>query len=225
MLDKLYLQKHPFCVFQLIVVLMKKMFCSFAAVLAAFSLVLSRCNEVSFENDYAQDGNDLVNVMVNHSQHYAVVFQEIAQSKTKSGLSAGSTINVDVNALDDKFVDYIEMYTQPENVEDWNEESVLNAISNDSNFSYAEKVLFAQSIAFPYYVKGISNFAMTKVSPDDCFQQYKKANRRALKHAIVFLAIGLLEPTLAGETMAVATYVMEEQEAEADYYDCLAKAV
>ena len=204
---------------------MKQFFFSVVAVLAVFSLVLSGCNEVSFENDYTQDGNDLISVMVNHSQHYAVVFQEIAEYKTKSGLSAGSTINVDINALDDKFVDYIEMYTQPENVEEWNEESVLNAISNDSNFSYSEKVLFAQSIAFPYYVKGISNSAMTKASPDDCFQQYKKANRRALKHAIVVLAIGLLEPTVAGEALAVATYVMEEQEAETDYYDCLAKAV
>ena len=165
---------------------------------------------------------DLYSIMEQYSQHFNSVYNLPLGNQTKADISTTNDGYPDIGALDDKFIGYIDFYTRSNNISEWDEHEVLELISNDSEFTPDEKLFFAQSISFAYYIKTTSNPTdlLTKTA-DDCYEAYSKASRRALRRAVATLLVGMLEPTPAGEALAVAMYAIEMSEAEEDYYECL----
>ncbi len=170
---------------------------------------------------------DLYSEMVNYSQHYATLHKIIISKQTKSSYSDYLDLeesDVDMSLLNEDFIDYVDLYTQSENIAEWDEHKVLQSISQNTDFNDNEKLIFALSIAFAYYIKNSDDIIITNASAiDQCYAAYRIASRRALRRAIFTLAVGLLEPTIAGETLAIGMYALDMMEADEDYQSCIAQ--
>ena len=192
--------------------------CSFMAVLCFYG-----CQN---QQESLQD-NDLYSEMVNYSHHFASMSQTIKAYQTKTDNSdyfKEREDDIDYSVLDQKIVDYLDLYTQSNDINDWNEREVLNQASQDPAFGYDEKLVIAHSISFAYYIKSSSDYTMTRsLTAEDCYNEYKKASSRALRRALLTLAVGLLEPTLAGEALAVGMFYLDMSDAAEDYENCLSR--
>lgn len=175
--------------------------------------------------------DDLYVEMVNHSHCFESIFALGFNNQTKTG--NGGDINpdapiagdyiIDITSIDEKFITYFDTYTQPEDIADWDEESILESIANDPDFSDEERTRFSQSISLAYYVKNNPDLFPTVIpSPGNCYQTYKTATNRALRRAVLTLFVGLLEPTIAAETLAVVLYVDDMNNAQLDFAICMA---
>lgn len=193
-----------------------------ATVLAAF-LFCTSC----IKHNVSETEDDLFAEMVISSQHYKSLLND-SNFLTKSAGSLDTYEgDIDITLLDDKFLDYIDLYTQPDDVEQWDEKCVLASISADSNFNQEEKVVFAQSIAFAYYVKTTDYIVKTKADASkyqDCVDQANKAIKRAVKKALITLACGIFEPTIACEAVAVINYIDDVVNANRDFEECINRA-
>lgn len=177
---------------------------------------------------------DLFAEMVNYSQKVAAEFQNLGGIKTRADYSGSKEQHdtVDICQLDEKFIDYIDLYSMPEDMSEWNEAEILNLISNDENFTSEEKLVFARSLSVAYYIKNTSDLDLTKayvaaeMTSNDCLAAYKSAKRKAARRCVIIFAAGLLiEPTSAVECYALLDCAISIQEAGEDYEYCMSKVV
>ncbi len=177
------------------------------------------------KQDAVREDSELFSRMVTYSQHYADLLQNSDFTGTKAALALDNFNSVDRGILDQKFVDYIDVYTEPEDISLWDERAILDIVEQDSRFSESEKVAFAESIAFGYFIKDNPGIVLDQTAPtaSQCYANYQKAIRRAAEVAILTLAGGLLEPTIAAETIALLIYAQSMIAAEEDLNDCLAQ--
>lgn len=200
---------------------MRKITLPFVAILAVSCFVSCQHQQESLPE------NDLYSEMVNYSHRLGSLFQTIHTYQTRSDdltYYKEQESEIDYSVLDDKIINYLDLYTQSEDINNWDEQAVLYKVSKDPTLEDDAKVTIARSIAFAYYIKNTSEFALTRaVTAEECYQAYKKASNRALRRALFTLAVGLLEPTLAGEALAVGIYAFDMMDAEEDLNDCLAK--
>ncbi len=188
------------------------------------AIALISCNQ---ESNFPE--NILFEEMVNYSYHFKSICQDIGYSNTRSGELSSESIYeslTDNNVLSKAFMDYIDSYTKPDDIKDWDEKRVLDRIYRDKTLSDNEKLAFAHSISFAYYIKTSTDYTLTKsATAEECYQSYRKATNRAMRRALVTLAVGLLEPTIAGETLAIGMYGLEMMDAKEDLNECLAQSM
>ena len=185
----------------------------------AIMISIAFCFSCNKSNVNIKDKN-LYTEMLSYSQHYASLFETMDLTQTKS--SNYSAIDFDINLLSDKLIHYINLYTEPENMEEWNEVAVLNLISSDSTLSNKEVEALTHGIAFAYYLKNNYNSIETKTTADDCWNAYKKARNRAIAKAAALMALSTLEPTIAAEVAVAVNYAFELDAIGADFEACLA---
>ena len=176
------------------------------------------------ETDFHE--NELYSEMVNYSQHYASICSDIdSKVSTKSadgGCPITEEIDIDLSNVNDKFIEYLDMYTSPENIMEWDEKEVLDLLEQDTSFTADEKLIFARSISLAYFVKTNTNLVLTKVyTIEDCEHAYTVATNRALRIALVELVLDLFEPTPIGELLTVVELCMALEFAEIDYVECM----
>ena len=202
---------------------MKNVFLASAAFLAVTILFVSGCSKISTTTE----DNSIYSEMLCYATHYAdVVNNQIPFIKTKANEDSfygDKNFAPNLSCIDEKFLEYIELYSLPENVYEWDEQAVLELVDNDNRFSTEEKTIFVKSIAAAYFLKNeFSNrIASTKGDPSDCEEQFKEDMRRATRNAAIAFIAALLEPSLVGEAAALVYYYCEIDDAEEDYNDCM----
>lgn len=192
-------------------------------------LITLSCSSCSKQQISISD-NCLYSEMVEYSYHYKELLQDDLIFKTKSDDSyydIMSSMAIDYSILGERFIHYLEEYTCSENIYEWDERAILNIVFLDQDFSDEMKTVFAKTISFAYFVKyseafpGIIVTKSSEVDEEDCYKLYDKASWRALRRALITLGVGLLEPTIAGESLAIAMYLLDINEAEEDFENCL----
>ena len=163
--------------------------------------------------------------MVQKAVYYSSVYH--TRPTTKSGdsyLSEDYVRSFDINAIDEKYLEFIDMYIEPENVTDWNERQVLDILNEDSRFSCNEKMVIVDFIAGAYAMKNEIGevHAQTKGTPEQCEREFKKAMKRATRDFAIAMCIAAIEPTVFGELAATVLYYCWIDDAEQDYNDCMA---
>ena len=130
---------------------------------------------------------------------------------------------MDVNSIDEKYLRYIDIYTQPDNINSWDEKAIFEIVNSDSGFSSEQKQIFVKGIAAAYYLKNEFTNALvsTKVTASDCEKQFAKDMKRATRNAAIATVVSAFEPTLIGETVTVIYYYFAIKDAQEDYNDCM----
>lgn len=197
---------------------MKHFFRRLPLVVFFFAVIVSGCSD-------PEDSNiNLSDIMVDHAEFIKSQVEEYYSVKTKTeGLVIPSDGMFLYNGtIDEKYLDYIDRYTSPNDVCEWDESLVLDLVSNDARFSLDEKIIFAKSLAVCYYLKNEFQPIITKVSEDDCLREFKKAIRRATRNAAYEMVAALFEPTFVAELLVAILYYEAIDDAEEDYNDCIA---
>lgn len=188
--------------------------------------VFSGCSKPEAEANETTE-NPLYAQMTERAVYYSSIYHD--RLTTKSGdsyLSEDYVRSFDINAIDEKYLEFIDMYIEPENVTDWNERLVLDILNEDSRFSYDEKMIVVDFIAGAYVMKkeiGLVH-VQTKGDAEQCEREFKKAIRRATRDFAIAMCIAALEPTFVGELAATTLYYCWIDDAEEDYNDCMADA-
>jgi len=198
--------------------------CRIAAFLFSVLLILTDCQKSNFEEN---NDNDLYSEMLEYARHLESYKGTI--SMTKSGESTSIDTAIDINTIDDKFLQYIDLYTESNDVSSWNERNVLCLVNNDSRFSPEDKSLFAKGIACVYLMKKDtyrdSFSTKTEQNSDeernDCYEVYDKDYRRACRNGCIAFFFALLEPSVYGEIAAYVYLASSLLDVEEDLADCL----
>ena len=207
--------------------LMKKVYLAFAAVLAVSVFVFAGCNKDSISCEEETDSMYLE--MLSYAEAYSLaVNNQLLSAPTKS--DNGSSLfdqssAPDISCVDEKYLKYIEIYTHPENVNNWDEHSILKQVDSDPLFSPEEKDIFIKGIAAAYYLKTEFSDVITptKANAEVCEKQFAQAMKRATRYAALELIAAALEPTLIGETIVVVAYYCAIDDAQVDYNLCMAQ--
>ncbi len=197
-----------------------------ACILSLF--VLSGCNTSTVESDSDAAVNDMYSEMVYYSSLYsASVNEQLSLLKTKASDNEVNVSSIDISSIDEKYIEYINIYTEPDDVSQWDEMAVFRLVNSDTRFSDEEKCILVKSIAGAFYLKNtFSSFdsvVYTKANEEACLKQFKKDMKRATRNAGLALVAALLEPTALGETLALVYYYYAIDDAQQDYNDCMAQ--
>lgn len=184
-----------------------------------------------------QDG-ELYKSMLGYYEHFKG-FQTGSVNMTKSGeLDSDFIFDYDICELDPIIVEYIDLYTSPDNVADWDEVEILSLVEDDSRLSAQDKERLAYIIAGGYFAqetisddKGDSAAGLSLcpgvIDAQEyaaCTAAYQKAQRRAAIKFVLGLAIAAVDPTPMGELAIALIFAEELVEIEEDYHDCLKEA-
>lgn len=198
-----------------------------------FVVSIACCISCSQKEDIIS-GTELYAEMVDYSEHLVSIVKDIEGINTKSyysDLDVFDEIKIDINTIDDKYIDYINLYTEPTFIQNWDERSILDLIARDSNFSNDEKINFAKCLSAAYFVKTNYGFGLTKSGTsledalDDCYKDYcAKCKRNDIDFMLLLLAAIIIEPSFSGEIFAYINFARAMTQAEQDYVTCLERA-
>lgn len=158
-----------------------------------------------------------------------VYSQDIGEKMQKfsSGTKAGenSLEGIDFSSaqdqIDEKYMEYIDLYTDSEDLTSWNEIAVLNRLASDDRFTPSEKDNVVKILAAGYYARNDYAITSTKGNLSECDKAYRKACRRAARNFVLALCVALAEPSPVAEMAAFALYSFEMSDAWNDYQDCI----
>ena len=202
-----------------------KLFMTPLAILFAFCFILG-CSSEQVKQD---NENTLYRQMLSYSQH-------LAELRNQMGIETRSTDEMDefvlpsgdISLINPNIVEYLELYTQSDNILDWDEEGILSLVEVDPRFSQEEKDYFIRALGGVYSMKQqiIQTRADVLETPVECMEARLKAQKRASTTYLIALALAMIaEPeTPFGEAAAYLWYSKEMIEIEEDYQECLQKA-
>ena len=187
-------------IINLLVPIMKK------SILFASLLLLAGCS-----NQFDNNEIDLFQEMVSYSEHFSVL-KEQATSITKSGgfeLDLFDSSSYDLDKIDPKFLEYYDLYFQPDCYNDWDEKAILTKVNADIRFTQEEKIQFAHTISGVYSYKKDASLIHTKAraeagSCEEIF--YIEFERISRSFIIAYYFAMIFEPYTIGELAACIYY-------------------
>ena len=204
---------------------MNKFHFALTVILTVSVLTFPGCSK---DSSTQEDSSSMYSEMLSYSNAYAIAVNEhLSGIQTKSGSASFEGFNpaIDFSRIDEKFLKYIDIYTQPENVNNWNEQAILKRVNEDPSFSPEEKEIIVKSIAASFYLKSAFSDVIisTKANAEACEKEFAKAMKRATRNVAIALVAAALEPTPVGETLALVYYYCAIDDAQEDYNDCMAQ--
>ena len=196
----------------------------FTAILTVSTLALFGCRK---DSSTPEDSDILYSKMLSYTKDCSTGVNAMLSSlKTKSidGTSyEAPDFTIDLSRIDEKYLKYISIYTQPEDINDWDERTILGLVNADPGFSSEEKDIFAQSIAVAYFLKNeFSNVVVsTKADEEECRRAFYTAMKRATRNAALALAFGGASGGPVGVLAAAVYYYIAIDDAQEDYNRCI----
>lgn len=208
-------------VYQVMSRIMKHSFISFVFFISVLFTFFSGCSK---QETFETESNPLFTQMIERSEYFSSVYEDCRITKSGDGYYPEDyNLSFDINAIDEKYLDYIDMYIESENTSDWDERSVLDMLNVDTRFSYGEKMIVVDFIAGAFAIKNEISvvFIQTKGSPEQCERDFYQAMKRATRDYAIAMCVAALEPTCAGELAATVLYYCWIDDAQTDYNDCM----
>ena len=189
------------------------------ALLVVFGSILC-CSEERIPQD---EGEMLYEQMLIYSKNL-MEFQNHMDYDTLMGIQLDETDLpfVDISIIDSNYLYYMESYTQPENILDWDEMSILNEIAADQRLSEEDKTCLVKTIAGVYSIKQLLSQTRTdRIEQEICNEELAERLNSIITNYTTLMGYARAESSWTLEQAANIYYSVATRNAVRDYRKCL----